>query len=985
MSDRMLPLTFPRLMTWILEEKARSGSLFGIRRPYLADPGRAWPFLGGKLEMPFGPAAGPHTQLAQNLAAAYFAGGRFFELKTVQVLDGEDLSVAKPCILAEDEGYNVEWSTELTVEQAFEEYVKAWFAIHVIAREFYLGAADGFQFSMSVGYDLDGIRNAKIDRFIDGLIDAGSTPVFIACKSWLLENAGRFGRMTPEDIQKIPPAICRSAALSTLHGCPPQEIERIARYLLVEKKISTFVKLNPTLIGYKEAREILDGLGYGDIAFGEHHFQNDLGYRDAVPMIKRLIETAGARDLAFGVKLTNTFPVGIRSGELPGKEMYMSGKALYPLAMAVSANLSADCGRDLRISFSGGADFFNIEKIVDDGIWPVTMATTLLKPGGCQRLTQLAETLGPKRPAEFDGVDAGAASSLALEARTDRRLMKAAKPRPDGKIKGEIPLVDCFAAPCQAGCPIGQDINAYMELSRQGRMKEALRVILEKNPLPFITGTICAHPCTDRCVRRYYESPVNIRRTKLEAAVGGYPEVLREIAAPANVCRGKAAIVGGGPAGLAAASFLARGGMAVTVYEKRDEPGGVVRYAIPEFRIPKEAITHDTAFLHALGVHVVTGREILSVQELLAAFDEVVLAVGASVPGDPGLKRGHARNAVDFLEDYKKSDGRIRLGKAVAVVGGGNTAIDAARAAIRVRDVESVKLVYRRTKQYMPADEDELQAALSEGVELLELLSPESFAGGSLVCSRMELGSSGPDGRRCVEPTGCTACIRADTVISAVGEHVPTGFYLENGIQVDPHGRPVVNPETLETSIRHVYVIGDGLSGPASVVEAIRDARKAADGILNQPFPHRPAPDEDERAIGLKRGILTDEDGRCSDSARCLSCGAICENCVEVCPNRANVSIRVPGMAMKQVIHLDDLCNECGNCRSFCPYDSSPYLDKLTIFSSEAAMARSQNPGFVVTDISSGQYKTNLDKDSEDIHKIIRSVMRYYPYLLPLD
>ena len=221
MSDQMVPIPFPKLMEWILAEMKTKGTVFGIRRPYHADPAKYWDFFGGKLEMPFGPAAGPHTQLAQNLVAAYFAGSRFFELKTVQKIDGLDLPVAKPCIGGDDECYNVEWSTELYVPQALAEYVKAWVAIHVIAREFDLGAMDGFQFNMSLGYDLDGIKTEKIDTFIEGLKDAGQTQVFQDCLAWLADHAGLFERFNAGDLKDISAKICNSVTLSTLHGCPP--------------------------------------------------------------------------------------------------------------------------------------------------------------------------------------------------------------------------------------------------------------------------------------------------------------------------------------------------------------------------------------------------------------------------------------------------------------------------------------------------------------------------------------------------------------------------------------------------------------------------------------------------------------------------------------------------------------------------------------------------------------------------------------------
>ena len=290
MSDKMTPMPFGKMMEWILEEHEK-GSIFGIRKFFKADPQKHYEIFGRRLETPFGPAAGPHTQLAQNIVAAYLAGSRFFELKTVQKIDGEDLPVAKPCIRAEDECYNCEWSTELYVPQAFDEYVKAWFACRVLAKEYGLGDMDGFQFNMSVGYDLEGIQLEKIDRFIEGMKDASQTPVFEECRQWLLEHADRFRHFTKEDAA-VPAKITDSATLSTLHGCPPQEIERIARYLLEEKGVHTFIKCNPTLLGYEYARDIMDRMGYDYVAFGDFHFKDDLQYRDAVPMLERLMALA---------------------------------------------------------------------------------------------------------------------------------------------------------------------------------------------------------------------------------------------------------------------------------------------------------------------------------------------------------------------------------------------------------------------------------------------------------------------------------------------------------------------------------------------------------------------------------------------------------------------------------------------------------------------------------------------------------------------
>ena len=201
MSEKMTCMPFGQLMDWVLTEHGTRGTVFGVHRSYKADPARNMEIFGRNLETPIGPAAGPNTQLAQNIAASYFAGARFFELKTVQKMDGDELAacINRPCILAEDECYNCEWSTELYVPQAMGEYIKAWFMLHVMAKEFGLGSADGFQFNISVGYDLAGIKEEKIDTFIESMKEAKDTEVFRECRQWLLDHLDRFKNVTRED------------------------------------------------------------------------------------------------------------------------------------------------------------------------------------------------------------------------------------------------------------------------------------------------------------------------------------------------------------------------------------------------------------------------------------------------------------------------------------------------------------------------------------------------------------------------------------------------------------------------------------------------------------------------------------------------------------------------------------------------------------------------------------------------------------------
>ena len=996
MSEVMTPMSFEQLVDWVLQEKKKRGTVFGQHHAYRADGTHNRTMFGRTLETPIGPAAGPHTQMTQNIVAAYYAGSRFFELKTVQIMDGEELAacINRPCIKADDEGYNCEWSTELTVPQAMEEYIKAWFLLKVIAKEFGLGDMNGFQFNVSVGYDLAGIQSPKVDTFLNSMKHAEDTEIFKNCKAYLLEHADWFEHVTTEDIEQIPPEICNSVTLSTLHGCPPQEIERIAMYLLTEKGFHTFVKCNPTLLGYEFARKTMDEMGYDYIQFGDFHFKDDLQYEDAVPMLTRLMNTAKERNLEFGVKITNTFPVDVKQNELPSEEMYMSGKSLYPLSISLAAKLAKEFDGRLRISYSGGADYYNIERIVDAGIWPVTVATTLLKPGGYQRLTQMAKLLD-KENAPFEKIDVEAAGKLAKEAVEDPHHVKAMKPLPSRKMKKEVPLMDCFVAPCKEGCPIHQDITTYLQLVGEEKYEEAMEVITEKNPLPFITGTICAHNCMSKCTRNFYETPVHIREMKLKAAENGYEALLEKLPVPAVTKAEKAAVIGGGPAGMAAAYFLRKGGMEVTLFEAKESLGGVVRHVIPPFRISEDAIEKDAEILRKMQVDIRCNTKVESLEELKKqGYTKIVLAVGAPVQGSLKLESGMPKNALEFLAEFKQTDGKVSLGKHVVVIGGGNTAMDTARAAKRNAGVEHVYLIYRRTRRYMPADEEELVMTLEDGVEFKELLSPVKLENGQLFCKVMQLSDYDVSGRRGVTETGETVWVPADTVIAAVGEKVPTDWYQANGLAVSEKGRLYVDEKTLKTSDDNVYAAGDGLYGPATVVEAIRDGRKVAEAIAGEVLARDFDKLAEEEKVYAKRGVLKEEQKETKEAGRCLGCSTICENCVEVCPNRANIAIQVPGMEKHQIIHVDYLCNECGNCKSFCPYSSAPYLDKFTLFETEADMENSKNQGFAVLDKETRRCKVRFfgktfiwepEKPAalpDGLGRMIETVCRDYSYLI---
>lgn len=975
----MIPIEFDKLMDWIFSEYKTTGTVFGVRKPFIYENTDAIPELfGEKLEMPFGPAAGPNTQLAQNIIAAYFAGSRFFELKTVQKLDGEDLPVSKPCILAEDECYNVEWSTELTVPDAMNEYIKAWWACKLLSAEFGLGNADGFIFNMSVGYDLDGIKTPKIDNFIESLKDAGNTLQWKKCREYALSHLDSFSRITEADIDAVSPAVCRSITLSTLHGCPPQEIERIAVYLLTEKKLNTFIKCNPTLLGYEKAREILDSMGYDYIQFGDFHFRDDLQYEDAVPMLRRLLTIADKEGLSFGVKLTNTFPVDIKRNELPGEEMYMSGCSLYPLTLAVADKLSADFDGKLRISYSGGADYFNITKLYDLGIWPITFATTILKPGGYNRILQIAEEFAKKTPVPFTQVNLSGLKALCAEALKDPHHIKPIKPLPSRKLKKNVPLTGCFIAPCEKGCPINQDITTYMQLAKDGRMLDALKVIALKNPLPNITGTICAHNCMSKCTRNFYEEPVKIRSIKLAAAAVASEEFEDYLKAEAarTVKVGKSvAVIGAGPAGISAAFFLARAGIDVTVFDKRNCGGGTVKHVISRSRISSDAIEQDIRFAEALGVKFVYNHEVNSLDELRTqGFASVIVATGAGVPGVMKISGCETVNAIRFLEQCNLAPEQLNIGSNVAVIGAGNTAMDTARAAKALPGVKNVYLIYRRDRRNMPADEEELELALKDGVRFMELLTPFSYCDGKLFCKKNILGDYDASGRRNPVETDDIISIDADTVITAVGEKVDTALYRSLELETDSRGY-LKTDKTNMTSDFGVYAAGDGLHGASTIVNAIRDAAVAADEIIRQcgintdeiasihearELISSTLSEKSYDELTARKGRLMDAGNR-HESDRCLGCNTVCENCADVCPNRANVIVRVPGYSQTQIIHVDYMCNECGNCLTFCPYAGAPYKDKFTLFGDLKSFCDSSNQGFVLLDAESGLFRVRID------------------------
>lgn len=1051
MGDIMRPVPFKQLLRWITEEYQSQRTIFGIPKSqfFIKENGKSIQIFDESCATPVGPAAGPHTQLTQNIIAAYLVGGRFFELKTVQKLDS--LKFEKPCIDARDEGYNTEWSTELSLEQAYDEYIKAWILLHSIEAvfEMQVTAKQSFIFNMSVGYDLEGIKTPGMDSFINSLTDASGHPLF----KLYLEELNSFIRDTNfsevlhikekvknlENISSvISPHIARSVTLSTMHGCPPKEIESICKYLMEEKGLHTFVKLNPTLLGYKLVRKILDELGFNYINIKESTFTNDLQWDDAIGMLKRLSKLSVDCGRNFGVKLSNTLGTVNTLGVLPGEEMYLSGRILFPLTITLASRLSREFKGALPISYSGGASQLNIFRIFETGIKPITMATELLKPGGYLRMAEMARKLEPmveeRRQPEI--IDVEKLNRLAEEALRENYYRKDWRGTKKVFIDRELPLIDCYIAPCVLSCPIRQDIPEYIRLAGDGQYDRALELIYLKNPLPNITGYICDHQCMYNCTRLDYEGTADIREVKRIAAEQGKITYDTKSRVTARQLNKKVAVIGAGPAGLSVAYFLAKAGFKVTVFEKQDSPGGVITYVLPNFRIPASAIEKDISVIKAMGVDFKFGvSEEFSVGDLNnQGYKYIFIGIGAEVSRELQLSgdNNNIYETLDFLKSFNKDLSALNLGRSVAVIGGGNTAVDSARSALRIDGVEKVFIIYRRTEDEMPADKEEYDLALEEGVIFKSLLLPESFSKtGILNCRQMTLGTPDSSGRRRPVPTEETEEITVDSVISAIGEYTDSKFLSACGLKIEKNNRPHANPETLETSLKNVFIGGDALRGPSTVVESIADARKAAEAIAKKEMPGWKGLDMDFKPgfnrkqqipeIYSKKSRLVppkiSEDDRViaeNEAGRCLECNVICNKCVDVCPNRANIAIEMDKKEgfqdAYQILHLDALCNECGNCATFCPYNGKPYKDKLTLFATKEDFKNSTNNGFMVTGsfgnqlitlrLNNNLWKLKFDRDGElmpkdsscpkghDINEIrevcpiISTVLKNYSYLI---
>ncbi|MDH3481470.1 MAG: FAD-dependent oxidoreductase [Gammaproteobacteria bacterium] len=939
MSELFRPISIEQLTAWLFSELECRSSVFGIPRQHFFNPREDAVYrssaFGHPLDTPFGPAAGPHSQMAQNIVASWLCGARYIELKTVQTLD--DLDVSKPCIDMEDEGYNVEWSQELKIYQSFDEYLRAWVLIHALHdRLGFPGSSPALVFNLSVGYDLEGLLKPNMQWFLDHMHDCSDY------KQTVIDQVAL--SYPPVRELDIPDCISDNVTLSTMHGCPPDEIEGICNYLLRERRLHTLVKCNPTLLGAERVRTILDkDLKFADVIVPDIAFEHDLQYSAAVPIFNNLQRTASECGLDFGVKLSNTLEVeNVRPVfESAEKMSYLSGRPLHAITVNLACRLADEFDGQLPMSFSAGGSCFNAPDLLAAGMQTITVCSDLLKTGGYLRLLDYVDRVDASiRQAGASGIEdfvlktansnadvrAAALFNLRQYAGVVRKNPDYAKNGFDTshtKTSRALGFFDCIEAPCADECPLQQKVPRYMNAVRHGDLAEARRIIQSDNPLPCILGRVCDHLCEQACIRTHLDEPVAIRDIKrfvMDHAPA--PGASR----PPKSSGKKVAVIGAGPGGMSAALELARAGLAVEIFEQHAHPGGMVGAVVPEYRLPQSVFDEDFGVLEQLGVQVHynqrVGRDVQLSQLRRRGFNHVVIMVGAQLSRTLFLDGEDCDGVVDALQFLRQSreNRALRVGKRVGVIGAGDTAMDCARVAWR-QSHGQVTLIYRRTLDQMPADREEITQLIAEGVEVLELSKPQRLVVEdgklrALQCCRMRYTGDRDDSGRKIphEIPDSDFEVPLDTLILAISQHALLDFFDEEPIDVNDRGYIKVAPVTFETSVAGVYAGGDVVNdGPSTVVKAAAAGRAIADDILgrcpSERISARPVPvdttallrrrSQKDRRVPAPHTALDDRHNfnevvltytsqqAKTEAARCLDCDTFCSICVGVCPNLA--------------------------------------------------------------------------------------------------
>jgi NADPH-dependent glutamate synthase beta subunit-like oxidoreductase len=521
-----------------------------------------------------------------------------------------------------------------------------------------------------------------------------------------------------------------------------------------------------------------------------------------------------------------------------------------------------------------------------------------------------------------------------------------------GPVRTRRPVYGDLLPPCNAGCPAGENIQGWLASTRAGEHERAWRQLVADNPLPAIHGRVCYHPCENVCNRTELDSSVSIH--SVERFLGDLAlERGWQFDPPLSTGK-RVLVIGAGPSGLSAAYHLARRGHQVEIRDAGDEPGGMMRYGIPAYRLPRDVLAGELARIEALGVRMSCGHRVtdLAAEQATGRFDAVFVAVGAHLSKHvdiPARDASKIIDAVPFLRDVAVGE-RPVIGCRVAVYGGGNTAMDAARVARRL-GAQDTMIVYRRTRAQMPAHEEEAAEAEREGVRINWLRTITAFDGPELTVEVMELDEAGRP-----HPTGKLEKLAADTVIMAVGQDADTSFLRQvPGVEFKPDGTVIVSPSMM-TGCPGVFAGGDMVPAERTVTVGVGHGKKAArfiDAYLLGVAAASPPRNDEATFERLHPWYFTDAErrrqperepaGRISDftevvgglsedqaiyeAGRCLSCGNCfeCDGCFGSCPEDAIIKIRPSRPAGHEhgtdyaYVFDYDRCTGCGICYEQCP------------------------------------------------------------------
>ncbi len=493
--------------------------------------------------------------------------------------------------------------------------------------------------------------------------------------------------------------------------------------------------------------------------------------------------------------------------------------------------------------------------------------------------------------------------------------------------------------PCNVTCPAGENIQQWLSLAQEGRFYEAWQEIVKNNPFPATMGRVCYHTCETTCNRNQFDGAVNINL--LERSIGDIAIAKNWNFVPTSETSGKKVlIIGAGPSGLTAAYFLKQLGHDVTIYEAHHSMGGTARYGIPEYRLPRRILDAEIDRIIKLGIEVKCDQKVENLKDVLNQFDAVYLAVGASLASKSDVEIAEGSNTIDAIELFQKlADCPAEvpnLGNRVLVYGGGNTAIDAARTALRL-GAKNVKIIYRRAIHNMPAHKSEIQEALEEGVEILCLNTIASINQDKVLLSKMNWDEE----KNILSKTNETELLVADSVIFAIGQSIEDAVVKDvEGIVVSEKGVIDVN-KNMMTGLAGVFAGGDVIEGKRTVTHAIGYGKKAAKCIdaflngkeylgnsknevanykkLNTEY-YKKSPREEVSRMGElnfeEKDISYGDAQIIEESSRCFSCGNCfhCDNCYSYCPDNAIIKHEDGTLEINY-----DYCKGCGICATECP------------------------------------------------------------------